>query len=137
MKSNIRFAYLRNSKGVPYACVAYEYAKGAKEVGTAYGVSVLNVRDGDRWDRKMARLIAAGHLAVDETFARIDRSVETNGELLELVMEDIVNNSKMPSRARRGAKSWLQERAHSVAPRTERVAAPVSYLHVDTSDVAF
>lgn len=102
---NIRFTYIRNNRGVPFACIAW--ARSASGNVAHYGVSVLNESAGDKWHRKTARLIAAGKLTLEKFHAPATHDESTNGVLYN-VMSAVCANSSVPSRARRGALQWLR-----------------------------
>lgn len=101
--SNVKFMYLRDNKGVPVACVAYELRPGGF---IDFGLSVHNIDDGDKWDRKQARWIAAGKLLLEAQHCGI-----ANGDhkLARVAIVDaIAFSSGFPTRAKKAAKSWLE-----------------------------
>lgn len=102
---NIRFTYIRNNRGVPFACIAWSRSASGNKVH--YGVSVLNESAGDKWHRKTARLIAAGKLALEKFHAPAPFVENTIGVLYN-VMSAVYANSSVPTRARRGALQWLR-----------------------------
>lgn len=105
-----KFAYIRDSLGAPIGCVAYQYDDVAKTV--RYGVSTLNKsvkkvhkQSPDKWHRPTSRLIAAGHLALEENVIHNIDAVRFR--ILHSVMTAIAENSQMSSTARKGARRWI------------------------------
>ena len=70
MDTRVRYFYLRDVAGSPVGCIAAMYFAKAK--CAKYGVSTRNPQD--RFDRKVARELAAGRLAIDP--AEVDLTAE-------------------------------------------------------------
>ena len=128
--NNVRFMYLRNSAGVPEACVAYRVDESFGSGHVSFGLSVHN--PADKWDRKVARYMAAGALLLEPTFT----FVADNDRTTNAVATAVATLGGFPTRAKKAAKIWLRVAAYNApdgsnsdlsdieeAPLTERTHA--------------
>lgn len=121
--SNVRFMFLRDSSGVPVACVAFTLHPGGF---IDFGLSTHNLDDGDKWDRKQARWIAAGKLLLEPQKCGI-----ANGDwrLARVAVADVISTfSGFPTRAKKAAKNWLKANTGEVriAQHTDDDTAPAT-----------
>ena len=108
MDHRVRYIYLRDSKKAPQACIAVLYSPKNKRV--AYGLSVLNPQD--RFNRKVARELAAGRLALygNEYHLDLSEAPEINCHVItRSILIDLLTweHDQLPGRARKAAKRWL------------------------------
>jgi hypothetical protein len=102
-KMNRRIMYLRDEHYRPVGCIALSINKDRNRI--RYQVSVLNPVD--NFERSLARHIALGRLVEKPFVIRGLNGDENNHEISTYVMNDIVKNSKLPSRAKKAAALWL------------------------------
>jgi len=125
--NNVRFMYLRNNAGVPEACVAYRVDESFGNGHVSFGLSVHN--PADKWDRRVARYMAAGALLLEPSFT----FVADNDRTTNTVATAVATLGGFPTRAKKAAKIWLRTAAYSApdgtntrltdieeAPETER-----------------
>ena len=108
MDHRVRYIYLRDNKKAPQACVAVLYSAKNKKV--AYGLSVLNPQD--RFNRKVARELAAGRLALYGNYLDLSEVPEINCHVItRRILTDLLTweHEELPGRARKSAKRWLAE----------------------------
>ncbi len=101
-----RIMFLRDTKNHPVGCVAINFDFQTSQL--SYQLSVLNPND--KFDRKMARHLALGRL-VERPFSVTIPAVlkYSMHDVTFLVMSDISNNIKSPSRAKKAAQLWLHQ----------------------------
>lgn len=106
MDHRVRYIYLRDTKRQPVACLAILYSAKNKKV--AYGLSVLNPQD--RFNRKVARELAAGRLALYGNYLDLSEVPEINCHVItRRILTDLLTweHEELPGRARKAAKRWL------------------------------
>ena len=108
MKSGFRTMFLRDEKGQPVGCLAIGLT--SKQRIVKYQVSALNPID--RFDRKMARLLALGRLVEAPFTAVLSDVADINmHQISRDVMMHLASNKEVPSRASRAARRWLRNKA--------------------------
>lgn len=109
MKSGYRVMFLRDEKGQPVGCLAIGLT--SKQRVVKYQVSVLNPID--RFDRKIARLVALGRL-VESPFTAVlaDETDVSMHQISRDVMMHLAYNKEVPSRASRAARRWLRNKSN-------------------------
>ena len=104
--SNHRIMFLRDRTGSPVGCLAIKTEEHLYRTAiVSYQLSVLN--PADRFDREMARTIALGRL-IERPIQIQMHSEASMHEITSVIMNDIRNDSTLPSRARRAANLWMR-----------------------------
>lgn len=118
MQNTFRVQYLRDTNNFPIGCLAIKLSDNFAMV--SYQVSVLNPRD--RFDRALSRQLAKGRLL--EQPIEVDLPDDFNMHVItRVVMNDMQNNSSLPTRARKAARYWLRD---SGSRRVKTIAQPAA-----------
>lgn len=100
-----RFMYLRDDKLNPCGCLVIDVDRKGHTL--SYQMSVLNPADRFKFERKLAREIALKRLDTKPITLSLNSSEVTRHDISRLVMKDILNTKKVPTRARKAAQRWL------------------------------
>ena len=103
MKTNHRVMYLRNSKKQIIGCLAMKLSP--KNHRVEYQISVLNPLD--QFDRELSRCLALGRMVENPFTVRLPKDYSTH-TISTLVMQSLLTQHNIPTRARKAAKVWLQ-----------------------------
>jgi len=107
--SNNRVIYLRtcyikgkNANRQAVGCVALSFDRDSKQI--TYSVSVAN--PADEFRKKVARPLAIGRLTTNPMSVPFDQEISLH-KITQKVMIELVNDKRVPTRARKAAKLWL------------------------------
>lgn len=117
----IRYLYIRDEKRTPVACLAY---RKLDSDSLEYGLSVLSQEDKFKFNRKLARTIAAGRMEMGSPSlsGKLDKTgiaEESPAEMLRDLLDDLVNNEEIFVPQRRRGRN--QPRMVTVAVHARRM----------------
>jgi hypothetical protein len=103
MSGGVRIMFLRDKNGHPVGCIAIEKSS---LISINYQVSVNNPVD--KFDRKLARQLAIGRLYENPITIMVTKEDLANTRsITHVVMDNMSLTDRVPERARRAAKRWL------------------------------
>jgi len=104
--NNIRVMYLRDRRGSIVGCIACQVNRSGHDYVGSYQLSVLN--PADKFNRGVARQLAKGRLLESPRHIELP-TVPSMHEVTERIMQNILLDKNVPTRARKAAQRWLDE----------------------------
>lgn len=113
----MRVFFLRDSNRFPIACVASEIITRDKDRKyVMFALSVCNPKDKQVFDRKRARSIAEGRMALllkstsRSKVERLSGFVPAQGNIKRAIMQTLELDHSLPQQVRNAAEFWLANR---------------------------
>jgi hypothetical protein len=100
---NEKIMFLRDKNRTPIACIALLIVDNKTKI--RYQLSTCH--PSDRFNKSLARHIALGRLVEKPYVITGLNGTENMNQIHSLIMNNIINNSEAPGRARRNANKWF------------------------------